>query len=350
MMPARRLLLSALLLPACAERRGFDRGHGEAAEHFDTLDPAARDAAARAVGEGLLRGTGGYRLQPGDRIEVLYHADNQRLRPYRLSIGDEIEFDFAFDRSLNRQMVVRPDGMVSLPGQGEVRALGQTPAALSAAAAQRYREVARDPVVTVIVRRFTTPADDLAEVVRNGAEGRARSALVRPDGLLDLPLVQGMRAAGQTLDELRRDLDAAYARAVGGVRVTARLSAIAANQIFVFGEVRTAGAIPAPTPRTLLQTVAAAGGPLPTGAMDQVRVLYFDAAGRPRLRQVNLTRVLTDLALEEDMVVPPNATVYVPPTTVARVGRWVDQVIRQIFLFNGTSVSFNYGNTFRFPN
>ena len=59
---------------------------------------------------------------------------------------------------------------------------------------------------------------------------------------------------------------------------------------------------------------------------------------------------LNDLAVEEDMVVPPNATVWVPPTQVARVGRFVDQVIRQIFLFNGTSISFNYGNTFRFPN
>lgn len=120
-------------------------------------------------------------------------------------------------------------------------------------------------------------------------------------------------------------------------------------QIFVFGEVREAGAIPAPSPRTLPQTVAAAGRPMPTGAMDQVRVLYFDIVGRARVRQVNLERVLREAAIEEDRIVPPNATVWAPPTTLARVGRLVDQVIGQIFLFDGTTISFSYGNAFRFP-
>ncbi|MEO3473772.1 polysaccharide biosynthesis/export family protein [Roseomonas sp. CAU 1739] len=338
-----------VLLAACVPR-SFDRALGEEPVYFDQATPEQRDAAARMVGDGLLRGSGTYRLQPGDRVEVFYHTNNQRLRPYRIGIGDELELDFDFNRDLNRQMVVRPDGMISLPGKGEIRALGQTPAELSAEVARRFSDVARTPVVTVIVRRFTTPAEDLAEVVRNGADGRARTALVRPDGVIDLPLAQGIQAAGMTLDELRATLNARYAREVGGVTVTARLTQIGANQIFVFGEVRQAGAIPAPSPRTLLQLVAAAGGPMPTGAMDQVRVLYFDAVGRPRVRQVNLERVLNDLAIEEDMVVPPNATVWIPPTDVARVGRFVDQVIRQIFLFNGTSISFNYGNSFRFPN
>ncbi len=344
------LALPSLLLTACEPPRSFDRAFGEEPVYLDEATPAQRAEAARAVSAGLLRGTGTYRLQPGDRVEVFFHINNQRLRPYRIGIGDEIELDFEFNRDLNRMMVVRPDGMISLPGKGEVRAIGITPVALSGEIADRYRDVARDPVVTVIIRRFTTPTDDLNDVVRSGPEGRARTAVVRPDGGLDLPLVQNVPAAGMTLADLTATLDARYARAVGGVTVTARLSQIAANQIFVFGEVRQGGAIPAPSPRTLLQTVAAAGGPLPTGAMDQVRVLYFDGAGRPRVRQVNLERVLNDLAVEEDIIVPPNSTVYIPPTEIARVGRFVDQVIRQIFLFNGTSLTFNYGSSFRFPN
>ena len=344
------LAMLALLPAACETPRSFDRGVGEDPAYLDQATDEQRDAATRLVGEGLLRGTGTYRLQPGDRVEVFYHTSNQRLRPYRIGIGDELELDFDFNRDLNRQMVVRPDGMISLPGKGEIRALGQTPAELSTQIARRYSDVARDPVVTVIIRKFTTPAEDLAEVVRNGADGRARTAVVRPDGVIDLPLAQNIQAAGMTLDELRATLNARYAREVGGVTVSARLTQIGANQIFVFGEVRLGGAIPAPSPRTVLQLVAAAGGPMPTGAMDQVRVLYFDPLGRARVRQVNLERVLNDLAVEDDMVVPPNATVWVPPTQVARVGRFVDQVIRQIFLFNGTSISFNYGNTFRFPN
>jgi protein involved in polysaccharide export with SLBB domain len=271
----------------------------------------------------------------------MFATDNRRLRPYKIGIRDELEIDFQFDRDLNRQVVVRPDGMISLPGQGEISAVGMRPLDLANKIAARYADVARDPVVTVSVRKFFTPADELAEVVQNGAEGRARTATVRPDGMIDLPLASSVRAVGLTPEELQEELDRKYAISVGGVRTTVRLLSMGANQIFIFGEVKQPGAIPAPTPRTLLQTVAAAGGPTPAGAMDQVRVLYFDAIGRPRVRQVNLELVLTNLRMSEDLLVPPNSTVYIPPTQLAKAGRLVDQVFRQIIMYNGISIGFD---------
>lgn len=329
-----------LLLGACEPKRSIELSYGDDNPvYLDTMSPAERDAAAATITDGLRRGTSAYRLQPGDRVEVLYHVNNQKLRPYQIGIRDELEIDYQFDRELNRQVVVRPDGMISLPGRGEVKAVGLRPMDLAKRIGERFRDVAREPVVTVSVRRFFTPADELAEVVQNGADGRARPAVVRPDGLIDLPLAAGTRAAGMTPAELQIELDRRYAIAVGGMSTTVRLTAMAANQIFVFGEVKAPGAIPAPTPRTLLQTVAAAGGPLPSGALDQVRVLYFDPLGRARVRRVNLDLVLTDLRVSEDMIVPPNSTVFVPPTELAKAGRFVDQVFRQIFLYNGVSIA-----------
>jgi polysaccharide biosynthesis/export protein PslD len=328
------------LLAGCETPRSHELTIGsDTPVYFDDLTQAERDAASNAIADGLRRGTGAYRLQPGDRVEVMYNTDNRRLRPYRIGIRDELEIDFQFDRELNRQVVVRPDGMISLPAKGEISAIGVRPTDLATRIAERYRDVARDPVITVSVRKFFTPADDLADVVQSAADGRARQAVVRPDGLIDLPMAQGVRAAGLTPEDLRDELDHKYATAVGGVRTTVRLMAIAANQIFIFGEVKQPGAIPAPVPRTLLQTVAAAGGPTPSGAMDQVRVLYFDPLGRARVRQVNLERVLTELRMSEDMLVPPNSTVFVPPTQLAKAGRFVDQVFRQIFLYNGISIA-----------
>jgi polysaccharide export outer membrane protein len=338
-----RLATLLCLLPivsGCSEPpRSQDLTLGETQPvYLDTLSPAEQAAAAEAISNGLQRGTSSYHLQPGDRIEVMYEVSGRRLRPYRIGIRDELDIDFQFDRELNRQVVVRPDGMISLPGRGEISAFELRPMDLAARIADRYRDIAVDPVVTVSVRRFNSPTDELVEVVQNGAEGRARPAVVRPDGLVDLPMASGIRAAGRTPEELKEALDARYASTVGSVRTTVRVTAIAANQIFVFGEVKQPGAVPAPGPRTILQTVAAAGGPLPTGALDQVRVLYFDPLGRAHLRVVNLERVLTDLRLSEDMVVPPNSTVYVPPTQLAKAGRYVDQIVKQIFLYNGINI------------
>lgn len=305
---------------------------------LDAMSPAEQAAAVEAISSGLRRGTSAYHLQPGDRIEVMYEISGRSLRPYRIGIRDELDLDFQFDRELNRQVVVRPDGMISLPGRGEISAFELRPLQLAAKIADRYRDIAVDPVVTVSVRKFNSQTDELVQVVQNSAEGRARSAVVRPDGLIDLPMATSVRAAGLTPADLQDSLDARYASTIGGVKTTVRVTALAANQIFVFGEVKQPGGVPAPGPRTIMQTVAAAGGPLPTGALDQVRVLYFDPLGRAHLRVVNLERVLTDLRLSEDMIVPPNSTVYVPPTQLAKAGRFVDQLVKQIFLYNGISI------------
>jgi len=321
------------------DKRSFDLGYGEDAPvYLDELSADQRDAAAASITAGLQRGTQSYTLRPGDHIEVLYKLNNRQLRPYRVAVGDELELDFQFDRSLNKTVVVRPDGVISLPGKGELRAIDTRPMDLAKDIGRRYVDIAQEPIVTVSVRKFTTPADELVDVVRTGTEGRARNAIVRPDGLIDLPLATGINAAGLTPADLQAQLDARYERTVGGVTTTVRVTGIAANQIFVFGEVKQPGAVPATSPRTLIQTIALAGGPLTTGALDQVRVLYFDPIGRPRLRRVNLELVMNELKIDQDMIVPPNSTVYVPPTALAKAGRFVDQVMRQIIQYNGISI------------
>lgn len=337
------VLLFALAVAACAETRSFELVEGSEDPIFlDDLPGAERGYAVGQIGDALRRGTEVYRLAVGDRLEVTFHIDRLATQPYRIAVGDELEIDFLYNSDANRTVVVRPDGMISLPGKGEIRAVGQTPLALGRRISQIYADVFVDPTVTVFVRRFTMPADDLNEVVRTAAEGRARAAVVGPDGMIDLPLASRVRAAGRTVTELQEALDPIYARTIGNVRTTVRLTALGANQIFVFGEVRQPGPIAAPTPRTAMQAVAAAGGPLPTAAFDQVRVLYFDPAGRARVRQINLDSLVSNGRFDQDMLVPPNSTVFVPPSALAKVGRFIDQTIRQIFLFNGVSVGINY--------
>ena len=157
-----------------------------------------------------------------------------------------------------KSVVVRPDGVISLPGKGEMRAIDLRPMDLARDIGKRYVDIAQEPVVTVSVRKFTAPADELVDVVRTGTEGRSRSAIIRPDGLVDLPLATAVTAAGLTPADLQAQLDSRYERTVGGVTTTVRVTGIAASQIFVFGEVKNPGAIPATSPRTLIQTIALA--------------------------------------------------------------------------------------------
>jgi hypothetical protein len=59
----------------------------------------------------------------------------------------------------------------------------------------------------------------------------------------------------------------------------------------------------------------------------------------PHVRLVNLRAVIDDLRLEQDMVVPPNSVVYVPPTALAKTGRLMEAVLRDILRYQGFNIS-----------
>jgi len=57
------------------------------------------------------------------------------------------------------------------------------------------------------------------------------------------------------------------------------------------------------------------------------------------MRSVNLKDVIEGLRLEEDMIVPNNSVIYVPPTELAKTGRLLDAVLRDILRFQGFSIA-----------
>ena len=89
--------------------------------------------------------------------------------------------------------------------------------------------------------------------------------------------------------------------------------------------------------------IAQAGGVAISGSMEAVRVFYIDAADQlPHLRSVNLTDEIDGLRLDYDMIVPPNSVIYVPPTELAKTGRFLDSVLRDVLRFQGFSIGGTY--------
>jgi protein involved in polysaccharide export with SLBB domain len=79
-------------------------------------------------------------------------AAPQVSSPYLLQVGDTIGVRFYNNTDLNEELVVRPDGQISLQLIGDVAAAGRTPAELGAALQEAYRGELAVPRVTVIVR------------------------------------------------------------------------------------------------------------------------------------------------------------------------------------------------------
>ena len=74
---------------------------------------------------------------------------------YQIQIGDELSIKFFYNRELNEDVIVRPDGRISLQLIPEVVAAGQTPAALAGALGSLYSDQLDNPEIAVIVRTFS---------------------------------------------------------------------------------------------------------------------------------------------------------------------------------------------------
>jgi protein involved in polysaccharide export with SLBB domain len=336
-----------LLLVACAAPLpdGGDAGGATAASGAVGASATAGDKARaeRSIYTSLTQGVARYQITPGDTLLLTFTED---LRPsqtsYAIRVRDKLRVEFFYHQEASRTVTVRPDGRVTLPMRGDVDAAGMTPDQFAARVREMYKGVFRDPVVTVSVEEFNSPFNDLVESVKTAQYGRSKQIVVAPDGTVSLPMLAPVKTGGRTIEELQTEINRLYGERIAGVDVSVSLEKLAGERIFVFGEVRGPGMITMTRPMTALQLITAAGGALGTGAMNSVRILSWTPTGEPAVRTVDLEAMLNGEKLDQDVIVAANSVVYVPPTDIAKLDRFVDQYIRQLFLFNGSSIGATY--------
>jgi protein involved in polysaccharide export with SLBB domain len=76
-------------------------------------------------------------------------------KEYRIKSGDQLDVKFFYNPELNEQVLVRPDGRISLQLANDVMATGLTPLELTGELKKKYSAEIDKPEITVIVRTFT---------------------------------------------------------------------------------------------------------------------------------------------------------------------------------------------------
>lgn len=76
--------------------------------------------------------------------------------PYRIGCADVLQVAVWKDPDLSRELPVRPDGFISLPVVGEVKADGLTAPELEQAISQKLKPFVQDPRVAVIVKEVNS--------------------------------------------------------------------------------------------------------------------------------------------------------------------------------------------------
>ena len=81
----------------------------------------------------------------------LFFSSFAVAKDYTIGTGDVLSIRIWGEDSLGADVKVRPDGKISLPGVGDIKADGVTPMALQGAIAARLRGIVNEPMVSVMV-------------------------------------------------------------------------------------------------------------------------------------------------------------------------------------------------------
>ena len=163
---------------------------------------------------------------------------------------------------------------------------------------------------------FEIGADDVLSVVFWKDKDLSTDAVVRPDGMISLPLLNEVQAAGLTPDQLKDRIAEAATKYVEDPNVTVVVKQINSRKVFITGQVGKPGAYQLGGQMTLAQLIALAGGLSEYADKEHITVVRGRERrpdGTPWSYQVNYLELLKRVRLNQNnLELKPGDTVLVP--------------------------------------
>jgi polysaccharide biosynthesis/export protein len=154
-------------------------------------------------------------------------------------------------------------------------------------------------------------ADVLRITVWKQPEISQPSVVVRPDGMISVPLVGEIKVSGMTPVQIEATLVEDLKQYVNEPRVTVTVAEVGSKTVYVTGEVEHPGAYPLVGPVDVLQIIAKAGGVTPYARRRSVFVLR-QVNGKKEKVPVNYSRIFRGKNPEQNINLQPGDTVVVP--------------------------------------
>jgi polysaccharide biosynthesis/export protein len=150
-------------------------------------------------------------------------------------------------------------------------------------------------------------ADDTLDIVVWREEKVSGPVQVRPDGMITIPLLGDVLAAGQTPEQLAENLRQGLARYIDSPNVVVRVVTMGSRRFFVIGNVPKPGMYDMRPNQTFLQAVAMAGGFTDFAKRGSVRIVR-NGGGAP----VEPDYDAISRGEAPDILLEPNDTIIVP--------------------------------------
>jgi polysaccharide export outer membrane protein len=172
---------------------------------------------------------------------------------------------------------------------------------------------ATTPATTTAVTNVTPPPgyvigpDDVLGIVFWREKDLSAEVVVRPDGIITLPLLEDIKVTGMTPNELKQKITAEASKLVTSPNVTVIVKQINSRKVFITGHVAKPGSYPLTSPMNVVQLIALSGGLLEFADRSKITVMRTGDTHR-----VNYKQLAKGENLKQNIELKPGDTVIVP--------------------------------------
>jgi polysaccharide biosynthesis/export protein len=138
------------------------------------------------------------------------------------------------------------------------------------------------PKLAEVPDEYQIGVSDVIEVRVWMEDGLSRVVVVRPDGMISLPLINDVKAEGLTPMELRDVLTEEFGRYVSTPEVSVIVDEVRSYMVSVLGEVREPGRYPLDGRSTVLDMIAQAGGFTEFASRSRITLIRNDGINTSR--------------------------------------------------------------------
>jgi polysaccharide export outer membrane protein len=155
-------------------------------------------------------------------------------------------------------------------------------------------------------------AEDVLSIYVWKEPDMSKTIPVRPDGMISLPLVGEIKAAGHTPVQLQDVLATAMKKYVSDPQVTVVVEKISSLSFNIVGEIAKPGFYPLTRRMTVLDAIAMAGGFKDFAKTKKVYVLRISANGTQQRLPFNYKDVIAGKNEQQNIELLPRDTIVVP--------------------------------------
>lgn len=162
-------------------------------------------------------------------------------------------------------------------------------------------------------------------------ESFARTEPVGPDGRISFDLVGSVFVENKTADEIDAEMTRLLSEYIIDVEVTVVIASYQARRVFVFGEVGQPGQYVLSKNMSIMDALTLAGTPTIRASRAKIKLIRSSStASKPAIIKVDLNKITKKGELERDLALADGDIIVVPPDTLAKIGYFLDKVLRPL--------------------